>query len=604
MVTRIVDGNNANRLMLLEAEGGGELVIARNSAQGVDLLDPRDGSVLTPEDLGWVVGGGGAAVVVRAKSFPGVDSTGATDCTDVLNAALAALAPGSVVYFEPGTYVAAVRLLVPNTTLTGTWAATIKTPSGATSHINDACVRILADGCVVENLTLDGNKAGNAAIDDFDIGRWSDGVAIYADRAIVRNNRIKDTIGHKVIVWNEPFVPTGKLKGARSFFTIEGNHITGTGQRASIDVASTDYTAAVNNNGIIRGNIIENMVMIVHTGYDLLIEGNVIRDLPLAVGGISVHTNSKRVRCVNNIIGPCSVGLSTHNFCEDIAFVGNKIHSTSGIGVVVADCTRPIVDDNQVYGTGAGAPGISLQPATGGTVRNNTIHASGSHSINVGANSSNILIAGNKSISPTSYHVNVVGAADVTIRGNSCTGGAIGIAATSGTNTGLIIDSNDIKGTSANGIYTTASDVLIRGNSVRNAGAHAIRVQGAGSRVVGNDVRDTTGSGINLAVAVAGVSITDNHVVNSSGAAIVGMQPDTVMRRNTGYVTEARGTATIADAASSVVVSHGLAVAPTSAVATARGNEGVWVSARTATTFTISRAGTAGALAFDWQAEI
>ena len=38
--------------------------------------------------------------------------------------------------------------------------------------------------------------------------------------------------------------------------------------------------------------------------------------------------------------------------------------------------------------------------------------------------------------------------------------------------------------------------------------------------------------------------------------------------------------------------------------ATARGNEGVWVSARTATTFTVSRAGTAGALAFDWQAEI
>lgn len=35
MVTRIVDGNNANRLMLLEAEDGGELVTARNSAQGI-----------------------------------------------------------------------------------------------------------------------------------------------------------------------------------------------------------------------------------------------------------------------------------------------------------------------------------------------------------------------------------------------------------------------------------------------------------------------------------------------------------------------------------------------------------------------------------------
>lgn len=585
----------------------GDTVIVDSGVVPVTAIPSGGGLVLLAgdQDVTDQIGGSGSSpTVVFAKNFVGVDTTGATDCTDAVNAAIAALPAGTVVYFHPGVYMAAIRVTVPNITLTGTWAATIKTPNNATSHINDACVRILADDCVVENLTLDGNKAGNAAIDDFDIGRWADGVAIYADRTTVRHNRIKDTIGHKVIVWNEPFVPTGKLKGARSFFTIEGNHITGTGQRASIDVASTDYSAAVNNNGIIRGNIIENMVLIVHTGYDLLIEGNVIRDLPLAVGAISVHTYSKRVRVVNNIIGPCAVGISTHNFCEDLAIVGNKLYATSGIGVMVTDCTRPSVDDNTIYSTGAGAYGISLQPAVGGAVRNNTIHAAGSHSINVSAASSNILIAGNKSFSPTSYHVNVNGATDIVIRGNSCTGGAIGIAATSGTNTGLIIDGNDLKSTSANGIYTTAPDVLIRGNSVRSAGAHAIRIQGAGSRVVGNDVRDTTGSGINLAVAVAGVVIADNHVVNSSGAAIVGVQPDTVMRRNTGYVTEARGTATIADAASTAVVTHGLSAAPTSVVVTSRGSEAVWVSARTATTFTVSRPGSAGALAFDWQAEI
>ena len=40
MVTRIIDGNNANRLMLLEAEDGGELVIARNSGGGVAISLP------------------------------------------------------------------------------------------------------------------------------------------------------------------------------------------------------------------------------------------------------------------------------------------------------------------------------------------------------------------------------------------------------------------------------------------------------------------------------------------------------------------------------------------------------------------------------------
>lgn len=548
-------------------------------------------------------GSGGASVVVLAKSLIGVDSTGATDCTAALNAALAAIAPGTTVYFEPGIYVASVRLTVPKTTITGTWAATIQTPSDATSHINDACVRILADDCVVEKLTLNGNKAGNPAIDDFNLGRWSDGVAIYANRATVRHNRIKDSIGHKVIVWNESFDPTSTPKGARSFFTIEGNHITGVGQRASIDVASTDVTAAVSNNGIIKGNIIDDMVLIVHTGYDLLIEGNILRNTGLLGGGIDVHTNSKRVIVANNIIGPCTVGITTHNFCEDIAIVGNKISSTSGVGVMVADCTRATVDSNQIYSTGAGAPAISLQPAYGGAVRNNTISNSGNHSVNISGSSTNVLVSGNKSYSPTSYHVNINGAADVIVRGNSCSGGVIGVAATTGTNTGLIIEGNDIKGTSSTGVYVTAADSLIRNNSIRNAGAYAIRSHGQNSRISGNDIRDTTGSGIYIPV-VTGVAITDNYITNSSVSSIAGIQPDTVVRRNVGYVTESRGSTTVADATASIVVNHGLATTPTSVTLTPRGNEFAWVSARTSTTFTITRAGTSGVLAVDWQSEI
>ena len=608
-------GNDAE--LLLEKRGGGYEKVATvpigsqalgvtTSAQGVGdlrLINPYNNSTIGPGDLGWDVGGG-ISPCVFATSFSGVDPSGMTDCTYDLNAALASVPEGTNVFFASGTYVAATRLTVPKTTITGSWAATIKTPSGATSHINDACVRILADDCAVENLQLDGNKAGNAAIDDFDIGRWADGVAVYADRARVKNNRIRDTIGHKVIVWNEPFVPTGKEKGARSFFTIEGNHITGVGQRASIDVASTDYSAPVNHNGIIRGNIIENMTVIVHTGYDLLIEGNVIRDLPQSVGGINVHTNSKRVRVVNNMIGPCSVGISTHNFCEDLAFVGNKISSTAGIAIMVADCARATVDDNTIYGTGSGAPAISFQPVTGGSIRGNTIHGAGNHSISLSNNSSDIVVSDNKSSSPAAYHVNVAGATDVTIRDNSFKGGSIGIAATTGTNTGLVIESNTIKGTSANGIYTISPDVLIRDNTIRSAGAHAIRIQGQGTHVVGNDVRDTTGAGINIAAAVTGIVITDNYLANSSGGNLVGRQPDTIVRHNIGYVTEARGNATIADGTSSIVVNHGLAAEPTSVIPAARGSEAVWISARTAATFTISRAGTAGALVVDWQAEI
>lgn len=546
----------------------------------------------------------GAGIALSAASFAGVDATGATDCTNALNSALAALSPGAVVYFDPGTYVASIRLTVPNVTLTGTWAATIKTPSGATGQVNDACVRILADGVTVEKLRLDGNKDGNAAINDFNLGRWADGVAIYADRATVRGCRILDSIGHKVIVWNEAFAPTSTLKGARRFFTIEGNHITGVGQRASIDVASTDVTAGVSNNGIIRGNIIDDMVMIVHTGTDLLIEGNVVRTESKASVGITIHTNSKRVRVVNNIIGPASSGLTSHGGCEDVAFINNKIFDTLGAGISVDASSRAIVQGNSIHTTGAGAQGILFTGVSGGTISQNSIFGVGGHSIDVNAACTDVLVAQNKSFSPTQYHVNVSSTTNTTVRGNSCAGGVIGVAATSGTNAGLSVTGNDFSGTSANAVYATGQDAFVQGNVILNAGAHAIRVHGQGARVVGNEIRTVTGSGVLLNAAVTGVVITDNRIAGASGAAIAGMQADTVVRRNIGYVTEARASSTIADATSSIAVTHGLAVAPTAVAVTPRGNEALWVSGRTSTNFTVNRAGTSGALGFDWQAEV
>jgi len=579
---------------------------ASPSAQGVDLLDPRDGSVLTPEDLGWDVGGGGgASVVVRAKSFPGVDSTGATDCTDVLNAALAALAPGSVVYFEPGTYVAAVRLLVPNTTLTGTWAATIKTPSGATSHVNDACVRILADGCVVENLTLDGNKTGNPQIDDSTLGRQSDGVGIYANRVTVRGCRVFNTIGHKIIVWNQGFTPTNTAKGARAYFTIEGNHVTGFSWRASIDVASTDVTAPVNNNGIIRGNFVDGNMMVVHTGYDLLFHGNVILNSGAeGEGGISVHTNSKRVTCSNNIIGPGGFGLATSNNCESVAFSNNKIYNTTGAAIVLSYGTDLSADGNLIQTTGADSAGVQLISAAGATVRNNTIIGSGDRSVYVTTASSSVQISDNKSVNPTKYHVEIAGASDVIIANNKCNGGTTGMVITSGTNADVVLDGNSLTNTSSSAISINTAAAIIINNIIKTSGSHAIRVSGQDSRVSGNDINGATGNGINILAAVTGISLTENRIRNTSNTAITGLQPDTVVRRNVGYVTESRGSATIADGSSTLVVTHGLATTPNSVVVTPRTNEAVWVSSRASANFTLSRAGTSGALIVDWQAEI
>ncbi|MER2518565.1 MAG: right-handed parallel beta-helix repeat-containing protein [Candidatus Accumulibacter phosphatis] len=540
--------------------------------------------------------------VINAASITGVDITGATDSTSAINSALATLLPGTVVEFPSGLYVAAIRVTVPNTRITGSPNATIKTPFGATSHVNDACIRLLADGCTIENISLDGNKGGNPLIDDFDLGRWADGVAIYANNATVRNCRIKDTIGHKIIVWNESFDPTSTAKGARTKFAIENNYITGIGQRAAIDVASTDVTAGVSNNGIIRGNYVDSNVVIVHTGEDLLIEGNVLQDTTLSGGGLGIHTGSKRIRAVNNLVGPSSAGITTYNGCEDITIAGNKISSTVGYGISADACTRAFIADNTVNATGAGAQCIKLNAVIGGYVCDNVLSNSGGHSISVEGSSSNVVVSGNKSYSPTSYHINLSTTSDITIRGNSLSAGQIGIAVTSGVNSNIVVESNDIRNTTLNGIYVLSTDAIIKDNIIKSAGSHAIRFANSGTRVVGNDIATVTGIGVYLTAAVAGVSIVDNRISGTSGAAISGIQADTIVARNVGYVTEAKGTTSIADTQSTAVVTHGLASTPSVVTATPRGNETIWVSDRSSTTFTVSRAGTSGVLAFDWQA--
>lgn len=135
----------------------------------------------------------------------------------------------------------------------------------------------------------------------------------------------------------------------------------------------------------------------------------------------------------------------------------------------------------------------------------------------------------------------------------------------------------------------TVSNVRIENNRARGW-ARAMYVLGGGT-ITGGSIRDNDFAG--------------NSTNAISGA--VGSTPGVTIRGNLGYVTESSGTTTIPDGSASVTVTHGLGsvvkVAPTVVQATARANEAVWVSARTTTTFTITRAGTTGALAVDWSAE-
>jgi hypothetical protein len=96
----------------------------------------------------------------------------------------------------------------------------------------------------------------------------------------------------------------------------------------------------------------------------------------------------------------------------------------------------------------------------------------------------------------------------------------------------------------------------------------------------------------------------NNHLSSNATAGYLSAATVTAstIRNNTGWVTEQFGTSAIANSATTQVVTHGLSATPTAVVVTPLGNEMVWVSARTSTTFTVSRAGSSGSLSFDWSA--
>jgi len=131
------------------------------------------------------------------------------------------------------------------------------------------------------------------------------------------------------------------------------------------------------------------------------------------------------------------------------------------------------------------------------------------------------------------------------------------------------------------GNLTTAS---IIGNVILGANkpnTFCIRGLGSGSRIIGNEL---SGYPTLLYEVVAGVEI----------------------KRNTGYVTENSGTATIAAGTTSVTVAHGLATTPTEVLVTPRDDIGdVWVSARDGTNITINcDTAPAADVIVDWRAEI
>jgi hypothetical protein len=123
----------------------------------------------------------------------------------------------------------------------------------------------------------------------------------------------------------------------------------------------------------------------------------------------------------------------------------------------------------------------------------------------------------------------------------------------------------------------------------------------SGVRITG--FTHASGKGISIGGSSDYVQVLGNDLRGNT-TALSGSATNQEVANNLGYVTGNKGSATILDTTSTIVVTHGLTTTPTSVTVSPRANEAVWVSARTSTTFTVSRVGTTPALVVDWQAEL
>lgn len=172
----------------------------------------------------------------------------------------------------------------------------------------------------------------------------------------------------------------------------------------------------------------------------------------------------------------------------------------------------------------------------------------------------------------------------------------------------------------------TVTNCTVQGNHIYNIGADTTNPNWAAVSLFangtflpkGNIIRDNFSRNGPLSLNTfavqldAGVANTEfwNNDFRSTGTGVFlrdAGSTGTVWRFNRGYLTENSGSATVAAAATSIVVSHGLATTPTRVVATPTANPGSvwWIDTYTATQFTLHLASApTGPVTFDWRAEV
>lgn len=410
--------------------------------------------------------------------------------TDV-EAAIADLpSGGGVVEIEGGEVVGTVRIEKENVILRGQgYATTIRIGDEVEQEGDDACVRVLAEHCVVENLRCWGNPDNQTAIDGFSEANSADGVAIYASNCKVRNLWVEDILGHGIAIWSANHsedVP----EGARNNVHIINNRIHNGKWRAQIDLADTQASEKkYPHNHLVIGNVITAGPQSMDGAHGIsghAQEGTVIIGNGVYGGGrgIDFVEGSRYYIIANNaLLNLDDDGIRVNNM-NDSVVMGNTIHDCVGRGIDIREeCSNMLVANNVIEDVGVGDSRSGIVAWTIDATEYDPHE--------------NIRIRGNTIDGATSDGVRIVDCDGVTVADNWITDVSGAGVRFEDTVTGLAaIKGNDIynySGTrSAIQVESTAS---IKNNDINNV-ISGMNIQAPNCHITGNDIRGTEFSGI------------------------------------------------------------------------------------------------------------
>lgn len=531
--------------------------------------------------------------VYNVKDY-GATGDGATDDYPAIAAAIAAIpAAGGTLSFPPGTYVVSADPTIggSNITVRGAgWGSVIKAKAATSAN----CLKITGTNVTVENLAVDGNRANQPT--GITYTQRSGIFTLGATNVTIRNCLVAHTGSAGVMAENTAVIkildntvtdtgdggiflhPDGNNPSC-SFARIAGNTVSYAAYYG-ITAIRCDYVTIVDNEASFCGQTDPSQ------GAGLDLEGS----------RYCVIANNKSHDNHGGIVVRVTLEGGASQRCLDIAIVGNTLRNNTPSGV-------------------SGEASIQVDNTDSIAIVGNHCSLS-NQGINIG-NASDVLVSGNLSTGHTNsgirfYSTAATGSLVVvgnTVKGNSNCGVMLlapGVVVEDNdvflnTNNGINLDTgaqncnianNRIADNSNNGIELdgTSGNLLVRGNLFTNAASGG----------QGRALYEATGAGPTTFTGNTTVGVTneDFHFSHASSMARNNIAQN---RRD-----EHSGTGTMAVATASIAITHGLWTTPVRVTITPTSDpqQRYWISAKTATTFTVTAAANIAttAFVFDWRA--